>query len=97
LEQGEILEALDKIYHFYRYIPKLTMQTLDRGGRELALKAMRKEYPRCRMSGGRRTFLQVSGDGIRISKDGETEVVNWEDYLQYVIDRERNTTLPLPP
>jgi hypothetical protein len=93
MEHGEVLDALDRIYHFYRYIPKLTMQTLERGGRELALKAMRKEYPRCRMSGGRRTSLQVSGDGIRITKDGECKVVNWEDYLQYLIDREKATPL----
>jgi len=69
------------------------MQTLERGGRDLALKAMRKEYPRCRMSGGRRTSLQVCGEGIRIIKDGETQIVPWEDYLQYVIDRSKTTTL----
>jgi len=93
MEHGEILEALDKVYHFYRYIPKLTMQTLQRGGRDLALRAMRKEYPRCRMSGGKRTSLQVCGDGIRITKDGETQIVPWNDYLQYIIDRQKTTPL----
>jgi len=95
MEQGQVLEALDRLYRFFGYVPRFTMQTLERGGRELALKAMRKEYPRCRMSGGRRTSIQVCGEGIRIAKDGETETVSWEDYLQYVIDRQKSQTLTL--
>jgi len=93
MEHGEVLESLDRVYHFYGYIPRLTMQTLERGGRDLALRFIRKEYPRCRMSGGRRISLQVCGDGIRIAKEGETEIVSWEDYLQYVIDRQKSATL----
>jgi len=93
VEHGEILEALDRLYRFFGYIPKFTMQTLQRGGRDLALKSIRKEYPRCRMSGGKRTSLQVSGDGIRITKDGEVQVVPWDDYLQYIIDRQKTTPL----
>jgi len=93
MEQGQVLEALDRLYRFFGYVPKFTMQTLERGGRDLALKAMRKEYPRCRMSGGRRTSIQVCGEGIRITKDGETETISWESYLQYVIDRQKTTPL----
>ena len=94
MEHGEILEALNRVYHFYGYIPKMVMNTLGRGGRDLALKSIRKEYPRCLMSGGRRTSIQVCGEGIRITKDGETQIVSWEDYLQYVIDRQKSKQLP---
>jgi len=94
MEQGQVLDALDRIYRLYRYIPKLIIQTLERGGRDLALKCVRKEYPRLRMSGGRRTSLQVCGEGIRITKDGDKEIISWEDYLQYVIDRQKSKELP---